>query len=278
MIRCRNQPGFSRTQTEFEFLNLLHPKKTIMVTLIICIFSLTKLQAQETELTYRNVRILFELNDEMFPKYWLKKPYSISAKSVQNSERERSIKLLKKALDRFPKELLGKHLSRVYVVSELRFSGIEAGGTYWNDRLYLVNDGERMGYTDRYLLEAFNHEFSSIFYHKYHSSFRIKEWKAANEKDFKYSGSGTDSIKEGKDSLFFERQLGERGFINQYGLSSVEEDFNTISARLFTADESFHRIYKKYERLRKKIDLAIGFYETIDPALNKSFFLGEHKE
>lgn len=225
--------------------------------------------------TYKDVKISFELDDDMFPANWLKKPHSISAKPLKETEWARSEMIVKQALNRYPQAVLEKHLKRVYVITDLHFTGIQAGGTYWKDRVFMSNKGVRMGFTDKYLLESFHHEFSSILFRKNRAEFDLDKWKSANERGFKYGGSGTNAIKQGKGSLYFERKLGERGFINQYAMSSVEEDFNTISARLFTVNDSFRNIYKKYPRLRKKIDIAIEFYESIDPQLNKSFFLGE---
>ena len=227
--------------------------------------------------TYRDVEISFELDDDMFPVTWLKKPHSISARPLSETEWARSETIVKKALDRYPQDLLKKYLKRVYVVSDLRFTGIQAGGTYWNDRVFLCNEGARKGYSDQYLLESFHHEFSSILFRKNRKSFQLDKWKSANPSEFVYGGSGTNAIKQGRDSLFFERKLGEQGFINQYAMSSVEEDFNTISARLFTVNDSFRNIYKNYPRLKTKTDAAIAFYQTLDSQFTKSFFWGKEE-
>jgi len=43
-----------------------------------------------------------------------------------------------------------------------------------------------------------------------------------------------------------------------------ENDFNMISAWLFTRGEKLEEFCARYERIRRKTELAIAFYESID--------------
>ena len=152
------------------------------------------------------------------------------------------------------------------------FSGIEAGGTYYRRTLFIANDGVRLGYTDPYLESTLHHELSSVLMNRHEHLFPAEAWRRANPPGFAYLGSGVESIRSGRASLEPEEELLRRGFLHRYSKSTLEDDFNAVATRLFMNDREFWEWYELYPRLRRKVSLAIRFFQSIHPALDQDYF------
>ena len=105
-------------------------KFLLTVCLGLCVTSAcTKNTATETVLQESPVRMVTSSSPTIFPKEWLTAEIRATAKSLAPSERERTRRILNKALQKYPKPLLNQHLKTIYVVAELSYSGIGASGT-----------------------------------------------------------------------------------------------------------------------------------------------------
>ena len=76
------------------------------------------------------VPIVTELDSDMFPEFWLAPSINASATPVDEQHLDRGIAQIHKGMKKYPPDVLKANLERVYVVGELGFSGIFAGGTY----------------------------------------------------------------------------------------------------------------------------------------------------
>ena len=63
-------------------------------------------------------------------------------------------------------------------------------------------------------------------------------------------------------------ELLQNGFLEGYSQASLEEDFNKFVDWAFTKPERLRKLASKYERVRKKYQLVIKFYESIDPKID----------
>lgn len=66
------------------------------------------------------------------------------------------------------------------------------------------------------------------------------------------------------------------GFMNSYGQTNFENDFNEYSAMIFTCPRKFRKIMDQYPRVRGKFEVWLKFYQEIDPIFTESYlFSGE---
>lgn len=111
------------------------------------------------------VQIVWVTEPDMFPKEWSSEPVNVEVSPLPQWEIERSVKVIRFAMQKYSASVLKTHLERVYVVRYLAFSGVPVGGTKWWNRIYIANNGITQGYTNNVLEESFHHEFSHILLH-----------------------------------------------------------------------------------------------------------------
>ncbi|MCA0362189.1 MAG: putative zinc-binding metallopeptidase [Armatimonadetes bacterium] len=207
------------------------------------------------------------IQPDMFPREWRSPEIRASAVELSDTEVERSHTMISAAMAKYPDEVLKRNLKAVFVARELRFFDLPYGGTNSLDTVYIANDGVRNGFSNRFLEGAFHHEFSSILLRNHDREFPKDEWQSALPKHFEYRGDGTQSVREGTASTWYDPRLNEQGFLSQYSTSSKEEDFNMIAEALMTGDNRFWMRVERYPALRKKAELVAKFYGRIDSAL-----------
>ena len=66
----------------------------------------------------------------------------------------------------------------------------------------------------------------------------------------------------------------EKGFMNSYGQTDFENDFNEYSAMIFTYPEKFEQIMARYPRVRGKFLVWLKFYQEIDPIFTEEYLFG----
>lgn len=67
-----------------------------------------------------------------------------------------------------------------------------------------------------------------------------------------------------------------RGFLTDYGMKNLHEDFAVYAEALFTGrlrnGESFWAAYERYPAIQQKLELVIAVYREADPAFNFDYF------
>ncbi len=225
------------------------------------------------------IKIISTLECHMFPLYWYKDPVNILPTPLNESEIERTVAAIQKALHKYPVAFLKQNLKSVYLLDHLITLGVNYGSTYTYDAVFVTNSGETNGYTDTYIEQEFHHEFSSILlqrhsgeYDKHLHDWASSTWALVNPPGFKYGSGGAEALKLNQTGREFEPKLLNKGIIDQYGLSSMENDFNDISMNLFKSNPGFWQVVDKYPKIRRKIDIAIAFYHHLDPQFTEEFF------
>jgi hypothetical protein len=234
-------------------------------------FITTNAISQERPLADFGVEINFLADDKIFPKSWLTEEINAKATSLDTGEYARSKAIIIKALNKYPAEVVRRHLTKIYVVRQLEFYGQSYGGTSSTSEVYVVNDGADMGYTDFWIEQAFHSEFSSILFRNYLFLFDKKKWISYN-KGIHYGQYGVDALKEGKASKVFDLELNKKGVLSQYGTASIEEDFNIFAENLFSSSTGFWQIVKTQDRIRQKTEQVIEFYNLIDDRFTEEYF------
>jgi len=221
--------------------------------------------------------IIFTADKDIFPSSWYDPEIYAKAESLSEDEIERSKSIIASALDKYPVEVLKDSLKSVYILKSMNFYGVDYGGTNSEDYVYMVNNGEDMGYSDFYIEETFHHEFSSVLLRKYNELFDESEWRQINPGDFEYFDEaigGASAIREGRASKEFDPKFHEMGFLYEYAQSALENDFNSFAENIFMGDESFFKTVEEYEKLKMKLGLVIEFYNTINQRFNIEYFKG----
>ncbi len=206
---------------------------------------------------------------EIFPQSWLSAKVNAQATILETAQRERSQKLVARALAKYPAVLLRRHLQRVYVVGSLAYSGVPTGGTNSRSAVYLANSGKA---SDAVLEGIFHAEFSSILLRNLPQNLDMKRWQEINPPDFRYLGSGVQAIKLQKASRRLDATLHEAGFLHAYAQASLEEDFNSVSARLLMGDEALWRAVAQFPKVNQKAMLVMAFYGRLDPQFTQAWF------
>lgn len=218
------------------------------------------------------IEIVFEIDADMFPYTWNNAPVNASVSPLDEQEIERSAKVVLDALSKYPVQLLKKNLNRVYVLKKLEFYGHSFGGTNSKDRVFLSNRGIQFGYTNLYLEQLFHAEFSSILLRNYSHLFQENQWRAANSRDIQYGNSGVTALKNKKTSEKFDTLLNQKGILNEYALSKLENDFNAFAKNIFKSKIQFWNLCAAHRRLEKKLELIVAFYGQLDGAFTLEYF------
>jgi hypothetical protein len=160
-----------------------------------------------------------------------------------------------------PKAVIQKNLKDIYLSKTLEFFGKPFGASNSRTAIYIHSQGPSRGFTDEFLQEGLHHEFSSILMRNY--TFPKDKWSRINPPEFSYGKSGAEVI--GQKALHgqTEEQL-TQGFLEKYCESTMENDFNVVSAWLFVKPAELKSLADKYEKIAAKRRLSIEFYKSVD--------------
>ncbi len=202
---------------------------------------------------------------DAFPPAWSRPDVNAQAEPLDGAEVVRSRVLVQRAMAAYPGPVIAENLRRVFVFRTLTFYGLAYGGTNSNDTVYLTNQGPERGYTERYIIGSFHHEFSSILFRNYARHLDRRAWKAANRPGFAYGDGGAAALKAGRASTAYEPRFMADGFMCEYATASLEEDFNTLAEAVFMSGPELRARLDDYPRLRRKAILLGRFYVAVDP-------------
>lgn len=224
------------------------------------------------------IEILVSGDPGFFPSEWLLPPISARSSELSQKQAKRFSSLLEKALLRYPFKVISENLNGIALSKSLSFYDVKYGGTNSTSTVYLSSKGKKFGYSDSYLISIFHHEFSSILLRNY--SFPREKWLSSNPADFEYKyenygrNAGVEAIKHEKELLNGSEELYQKGFLTQYSVSGFEEDFNMYSATILTKPEEFKAQMNKYEAIKRKFNIWLDFYNSIDDSFTDVSIFG----
>ncbi len=243
--------------------------KSPALILILCLNLVALIQAAPDEKWSGPVVSLNAAGPEIFPKSWLSPAVNAHATILDEGLRERSEQLVARALTKYPAAVLRTHLKQVYVVGRLAYSGVPTGGTNSRTAVYLANSGKA---SDAALEGIFHAEFSSILLRNLPQHLDTKRWLEINPPDFHYLGSGVQAIKQQRASQQLDANLQKQGFMHAYAQASLEEDFNTIAARLLMGDAALWRAAAQFPKVKQKTELVMAFYGRLEAQFTHAWF------
>jgi hypothetical protein len=248
-------------------------KKNICIVFLLLFVKLFLFSQNYVADEYSKIQISWAIEDGMFPYSWLKSPINGKAIPLKNdSEIKRTISIIEKALKKYPVNILSKNITKIYIVERIMFYDVDYGATSSYDKVYITDKGKTAGYSDEYIEQAFHHEFNHLLFFKYPQNFNEAAWESCNPVGFKYGKGGADAIKEGSDSEAFSEKVNKEGFLNIYSKSSLKEDLAEFVQNIFLPETGFYDIVGKNKNIRKKVSLAIDFYNSLNTVFTEKYF------
>ena len=206
---------------------------------------------------------------EIFPEGWRGGKINAIAKPLLDDQVPRLLRLIDRALAKYPKPLLESTLSKIYGLGHLEYRGVATGGTRSANAIYVVC---KPTYRDEAVERIIHAEYSSILFQKFAKEFDAEAWKRHNAEGTTYVGSGVAAVKAGKSSREMKPELNEQGYVSEYAQASIEEDFNSHAARLFIGEEAYWQSLDKYPQLKAKSDLVMSFYAKLNGEFTQAKF------
>lgn len=222
------------------------------------------------EMTISGVKVAFTVDAQTFPESWQTEEIDAYGVSLNPQEISRSMAVLKKALEKYPQQVLTQNLVKIYVLKSIRFYGVDFGGTNSSDVVYITNNGIENGYTGDYLEKTFHHEFSSILLRNFPDLLDAKAWVKNNRQP--YGNGGVEAIVSGQDGLSYDESLMPDGFLIQYAASDMENDFNTFAESIFCPEKALWEYCDKYPGINNKMKMIIHFYSKLDSSFSSDYF------
>ncbi len=176
------------------------------------------------------------------------------------------------ALKKYPPQVLQAELKSVYVLAELRYSGVITSGTNSRTSVYLKIGDVKKGFTDAHIEGVFHAEFSSILLRNHTQHLDKDTWNAVNPPGFKYLGNGVDAVRQKVAGTVLRDELHEAGFLVEYAQSTLENDLNGFAKMLFNGQAELWKVAARFPKIRRKLDLTLAFYQKIDASFSEAFF------
>lgn len=229
--------------------------------------------------TRTKVKIIFVAEAKMFPDSWNTGEIKAKVEKLDKNEIERSKKIIQNALNKYPTKVITNNLTKIYILNRITFyENVDYGGTYHEKTVFIANSGVANGYTDEFVEQTFHHEFSSILFFNYPKFISQTAWKQPNAPDIKYGKGGLNALQTDASSTDFDEKLNKKGFLTQYSTAALEEDFNIFAQHIFKASPQFWEIVEKNIRLKKKLNILVKFYQSINPKFTLDYFKKISKE
>jgi hypothetical protein len=225
------------------------------------------------------IKIVYEIGDDFFsplenPPIPAGPPRKSKVKPIRHRVLIKYPDILQKAFRKYPVKVIENYVDAIFFAGEIDDGELKYGGTYDPFRriIYLVNSGL---INDYQALSAIHHEFSSLLLSRH--SFFINPWTDHNQPDFVYLREICNNPSQTYNSASLDGSEVdyEKGFMNTYGQTDFENDFNEYSAMIFTYPEKFKMIMNQYPRVRGKFLVWLDFYQMIDPIFTEAYLLGE---
>jgi hypothetical protein len=238
----------------------------------VCLLPLIPAAADERAILEKPVRVVTSADSAIFPESWRKAPVLASGEVLPNDQIKRAQMILERALKKYPPQVLLADLKAVYVLAELRYSGVITSGTNSRTSVYLKMGDAKKGFTDAHIEGVFHAEFSSILLRNHARHLDKDAWNAVNPPGFRYLGNGVDAVRQKVAGTVLRDDLHEKGFLVEYAQSTLENDLNGFAKMLFNGEAELWEVAARFPKVQRKLDLTLAFYQKIDAAFSEAFF------
>lgn len=184
-----------------------------------------------------------------------------------------ALKGVQSALTKYPPELIKNHLHAVFIAGLIKTFGTEIGASYHKTWIYLsALEKYEPGGSNLYELNL-HHELSSLFLNR--ASFPSTSWKSVNSEEFKYLSKSVDVVKaaavESRQDPQNAHMWYQDGFVHDYGMSSLNNDFNMYAELAMADPEKLAELAQQYPRIKAKTQIFVEFYSSLATELGAYF-------
>jgi len=216
------------------------------------------------------ISITYGLAATKIPVQWRKEPVKGKVEPIFVNELTPLIRRLEPSLRKYPEHILKESLSEILLVRHLIFFEHYYPGTYTHNRIWLALADSVKCWSPEFLESVFHREFSSILLNNYPRYFNRTEWENLLPEGMEWQQADYFSFDSAQ--LAIEPEWLALGFLNAWAASSLENDFNALSARLFSGSKEFWHWVDEYPVLRKKVLLSVQFYFSLDNRFTEAYF------
>jgi hypothetical protein len=200
----------------------------------------------------------------MFPKTWLRSGVRARATALVPTRRAEAYALVERAISKYPPGFVEEHVERIYILSDLTFRGVRAGGSNSRRRIYVVIPPPGRG-SGAYFERVFHSELSSVLLRRHRQLFDPNDWLRGTIPGFTYGASGAAAVRHGLADTHPTDWTLKQGFLYEYGMSSLENDWNSYAGYLLTHPERLTDFATRYPGVAHKQALTTRFYRALDP-------------
>jgi len=216
------------------------------------------------EINLQDKILIYDGVSPLFPKAWLKGKIKARADSPDWFKIATDTTEIRIAVSKYPQNLIQKKIRNIYLVGDLRFSGVYFTGTISNNVLYIASKANKD------IQRTFHHEFSSILLRNYAPTAFETKWKKISPELL--NCKSTTAIKDGYFSLEHNASLLNKGYLSAYSLSNWENDFNMYAENIFSGDPHFWKLVNDYPVIKVKAKLVMDFYQQVHPLFTENYF------
>jgi hypothetical protein len=214
------------------------------------------------------VDVVLSPEGDIFPVSWGDRDLNPKFVPLSRNKYERTERLLKQAMSKYPSQVIRDNLNTIYVFDELTLSNQKIGGTIAPSTVYLVNNGT----SDFEFEKSFHHEFAHLLFFNYQSLFDANKWIENNSDDFLYGKSGFDVMLAGKSSKKYDYDLYKKGFLYEYAMADIYEDFASIAENIFVESPLFLFVAGEFKPINNKFRMIVAFYRNIDSSFKWEYY------
>jgi len=173
-----------------------------------------------------------------------------------------ALSALKKAIGEYPEALIKEESPNIILTGRLTLLNVEIGGSLQSNNWVLLATNYLYTWSDGKNLEnIFHHEFSSLLIKKY--DFPEKNWLSTLPKNFSYPNDELAELEAAKKFITNQKFFHDRGFVSDYGASSLENDVNTYAELLIGNPEKLSFLEEKFPIIKRKANILRAFYQKV---------------
>jgi len=177
-----------------------------------------------------------------------------------------SLNGIEAALEQYPRGFVAKLIKAVFICGELRMQGEYAAGTVGPAWVIIAARSEYgpQGLHDLAFV-TLHHELSSLVLRV--DPLTWSKWVQFAPVGRQYAEQPGEALRAGR---LPDPPL-DTGFLNAYGATNLENDFNMYAEEMFSNPGEVIRLARKYSLIRRKLNLVMETYATIDPEFRNIF-------
>ena len=198
---------------------------------------------------------------------------TVKVKPLSHGQFLNYIKILQKALAKYPQSLIKQSLSDVYIGGPYTENDAIIVGMYTKNKIYLFYNHHNGNNHDVFLEQTFHHEYSSILVKKY--NFPAFDWLKLNPKGFSYiiNPKKIDKYMNSIGKYAATKEMLKQGVVTSYGMVNAENDINTYVETIFTQPNKMKKYISTYPVIARKYQMLKKFYLSISPQFGEVFDL-----